>query len=135
MTGLVLHGPFLTRAEAAARLGAATDTLPNRAELLRIGGPLQEVYFAFQLRNDAVGNDLARVVLTMRGNLTDQEIADWLFTENPLLDGATPLRWLENRRSLATLLGAARREGGRLTAGRELAGPATRPTPNPDHRS
>ena len=107
MTELTLQGPFLTRRSAATHLGLQPTEVSKRPELLRITGMLQECYFAFQCRDDALGRDLGRVVLAMRGAMTDQEIADWLIRQNPHLKEISPLGWLSQRWGLTSVLTAA----------------------------
>ena len=77
-------------------------------ELLRIAGLLQEVYFSFQCSPNAVSRDLNRVVLAMKGPMSDQQIADWLVRPNPHLKDVPPLAWLQQRWGLTSVLRAAR---------------------------
>ncbi len=107
MNELTLQGPFLTRLSAATHLGLQPSEVSKRPELLRVTGLLQECYFAFQCRDDALGRDLGRVVLAMRGSMTDQEIADWLIRQNPHLKEISPLLWLSQRWGLTSVLRAA----------------------------
>ena len=107
MNELVLKGPFLTRVQAAKALGLRSPEVVKRPELLRITGLLQECYFAFQCHPNAVGRDLGRVVLAMRGFMNDQEIADWLVRQNSQLKDVAPLGWLQQRWGLVPVLNAA----------------------------
>lgn len=109
MNELTLLGPFLTRRSAAARLGLLPLEVSKRPELLRITGMLQECYFAFQCRDDALGRDLGRIALAMKGAMGDQEIADWLITRNPHLKDVSPLGWLSQRWGLPSVMEAASR--------------------------
>ncbi len=112
MNELTLQGPFLTRRSAATQLGLLPSEVSRRPDLLRIRGMLQECYFAFQCRDDALGRDLGRVVLAMRGSMTDQEIADWLIRQNSHLKEISPLVWLSQRWGLTSVLRAASARAG-----------------------
>jgi hypothetical protein len=107
MTELILQGPFLTRRQAAARIGLPPAELVGHPELLRVSGLLEECYFAFQCRADAVGTDIGRVVLAVRSFMTDLQIADWLVRQEPNLKETSPLEWLEHRWGSSHVLKAA----------------------------
>ena len=87
-------GHFLTRQTAAQRAGITPEEVLHRPDLLRIGGHwLEEVYFAFQFDDRGIKRDLGSVVLALRKEYDDIEIADWLAQPNPELGFLTPLRW------------------------------------------
>lgn len=87
-------GHFLTRKAAARRAGISPEEVLHRPDLLRIGGRwLEEVYFAFQFDDRGIKRDLGSVVLLLRKEYDDIEIADWLAEPNPELGYLTPLRW------------------------------------------
>ena len=101
MPELVLLGPFLTRAEAARRAGLSSKEVRARPDLLRIGGRwLEEVYFAFQFDDGGIRRGIGGAVLSMRGYLDDETIADWLIRPNLDLAAETPLRWDAQGRSV-----------------------------------
>lgn len=92
MSEIVLQGPFLTRSQAARRSGAKKAELPDRPDLLHIGGRwTEEVYFAFQFDHHGIRPDIGRVVTALKGRWEDEVIADWLVRPNTKLVGATPL--------------------------------------------
>jgi hypothetical protein len=108
VSGLVLLGPFLTRAEAARCCGLGQADLRSRPDLLRLGGIwLEEVYFAFQFDHGGVRRGLGDVVLSLRGRLDDAVIADWLIRPNAILGADTPLRWQDRHGDAAALRAAA----------------------------
>ena len=112
-SGLVFLGPFLTRSEAARRAGISARELAARPDLLRLGGTwLEEVYFEFQFERQGIRRSLSDVVITLRGRVGDEAIADWLVRPSSLLSSETPLRWAEQGRDQAQLLEAARRAAG-----------------------
>ena len=81
--------------------------------MLRIGGRwLEEVYFAFQFDERGIKRDLGSVVLLLRKQYEDIEIADWLAQPNPELGYLTPLRW-----------SAGGLDGRKLTVAAERCGP------------
>jgi len=95
MISRVLHGPFLTRGQAARRAKLPALVLRHRRDLLRITGRwLPEVYFEFQFDDDGIRLDLAKIVQEMKEKFTDIEIGDWLVRRNRLLDGFSPLGYL-----------------------------------------
>ena len=108
MTGRVLLGPFLTRAEAAKRGGLSAATIHHRPDLLRVGGSIfKEAYFAFQFDRAGVHRDVGSVVLALRPRFDDVTIADWLVRRTPALSGHSPLSWLNRGGDLEAVLGAA----------------------------
>ncbi|MDH5372648.1 MAG: hypothetical protein OEX97_06860 [Acidimicrobiia bacterium] len=108
MTGRVLLGPFLTRAEAARRGGLSAMTIHHRPDLLRVGGrTFKEAYFAFQFDRGGVRRDVGSVVLTLRPHFDDVTIADWLVMRTPVLSGYSPLAWLIRGGDLEAVLRAA----------------------------
>lgn len=108
MKTIVLQGPFLTRTQAAGVLGISKSEIQKRAELLSVSGLIQECYFEFQCRSDPVAKDLGRIVLALRGLMSDLEIADWLIRQSPALEGLSPLAWLERGLQLSPVLAAGR---------------------------
>lgn len=105
---LVFLGPFLTRAQAARRAGISARELVARPDLLRLGGIwLEEVYFEFQFDRPGIRRGLGDAVITLRGHLGDEAIADWLIRPNGMLGTETPLRWSEHGRDHGRLLNAA----------------------------
>jgi hypothetical protein len=107
MSELIMQGPFLTRRQAAALIGLPMGELSGHPELLHVSGLLEECYFAFQCRPDAVGRDIGRVVLAMRSFTSDQQIADWLVRQNPDLKETSPLEWLQRRWGSSHVMKAA----------------------------
>ena len=84
----------------------------HRPDLLRIGGHwLEEVYFAFQFDHGGINRDLGSVVLSLRGDYNDIEIADWLAQPNCDLGQQTPLRWCQTGCDCGKLNVAAARSG------------------------
>jgi hypothetical protein len=111
-TRRLLVGPFLTRAQAAARAGIAPVDVRFRPDLLRMGGrSLQEVYFAFQFGPGGVRRDLGTVVIGLRGVSDDVAIADWLVRPHPALRDDSPLGFLDRGGDPALVLAAARTAG------------------------
>ncbi len=107
MTGRVLLGPFLTRADAAERAGLAPAAIRLRPDLIHIGGRLlPEVYCRFQFGSTGIRRDIGTVVLAMRGICDDLTIADWLVRPNPALHGDTPLAQLNRTHTPARVLDA-----------------------------
>jgi hypothetical protein len=95
MISRVLQGPFLTRGQAARRARAPALVLRHRRDLLRVTGRwLPEVYFEFQFDENGVRPDLGGLVQEMKEKFTDVEIGDWLVRRNRLLDGFSPLGYL-----------------------------------------
>ena len=144
---IVLQGPFLTRAQAAARLGCAPDLLRSRPDLLKLRGTwLQETYFAFQFTSGGLRRDVADVVLAMHGSADDAEIGDWLGRTNPDLGGLSPLAFLGSGGSAAHVIELATSTGpgtnlvasGAGPAGEATVGDPARPTrsrrPQRQHR-
>jgi hypothetical protein len=104
---LVLQGPFLTRKQAARALGVDRDQIRGRPDLLRVTGLLEECYFEFQCQSDRLMKDVGRVVLAMRGQLTDIEIADWMVRQNSDLREMTPLAWIQHGLGMHTAIRVA----------------------------
>jgi hypothetical protein len=91
----VYTGHFLTRTEAARRLGVRPDEVTARDDLLRVGGTwLEEVYFEFQFTSAGLRADLGRVVRELRTTFDDVTISDWLAMPNRVLRSASPLQWI-----------------------------------------
>ena len=110
----MLLGHFLTRDDAARRAHIPPDEVAHRPDLLRIGGRwLEEVYFAFQFDEHGIRRDLGSLVVALRRDCTDIEIADWLARPNRMLDQLTPLRWASSGRDGNRLGVAAGRCGPR----------------------
>lgn len=108
----VLQGPFLTRTQAARRAGVAKHVLPDRPDLLHLGGEfLEEVYFDFQFNGHGVRPDVGHVVSALRHRCSDEAIADWLVRSNTQLNGSSPLSVLDGTRSVDRVLRAARLDG------------------------
>ena len=127
MNGLILQGPFLTRAEAGRRAGLPGRHIFHRPDLLRAGGrTYKEAYFALQFDETGIRDDIGRIVLALRGKITDVVIADWLIRGSPALDGMSPLSWLNRGGDLGHLL--AMISG---LAAVEMSPPRT-PTPSAD---
>lgn len=107
MSEVVLQGPFLTRSQAAHRSGLPKAELPDRPDLLRLGGKwTEEVYFDFQFDDHGIRRDIGRVVSAVRGHREDEVIADWLVRANTHLSGATPLAVLNSPHGLDRVLKA-----------------------------
>ena len=105
MNGLILQGPFLTRAEAGRRAGLPGRHISHRPDLLRAGGrTYKEAYFALQFDETGIRDDIGRIVLALRGRITDVAIADWLVRGSPALEGMSPLSWLNRGGDLRHLL-------------------------------
>jgi hypothetical protein len=105
-------GHFLTRKAAAQRARISPEEVLHRPDLLRIGGRwLEEVYFAFQFDDGGINRDLGAVVLMLRREYDDIEIADWLAEPNPELGFFTPLRWSAGGLDRHRLVAAAERHG------------------------
>lgn len=112
MRELVLLGPFLTRADAAARSGLSPHDIAARPDLLRIGKPpLDEAYFAFQFGPTGIRRELGAVVLALKGRCDDLVIADWLLRPNPRLRNGSPLTWLREGGDYHRAVEAARDNG------------------------
>lgn len=108
----VLQGPFLTRAEAAARAGIGADSVSHRPDLLRLDGQwLEEVYFAFQFAGGGIRRDIGEIVLHLRGRCDDATIAGWLCCPNSDLGGACPLAWLQSGGSVRSAIDASDHAG------------------------
>jgi hypothetical protein len=108
----VFLGHFLTRHDAARRAGITCREIPQRPDLLRIGGRyLEEVYFEFQFDDSGVKADLGSLVSKLHRDFSDVEIADWLAHPNALLNGYTPLQWRASGRNGRRLVEAAARAG------------------------
>lgn len=104
----------MSRESAARRAGVTCDEVQQRPDLLRIGGQwLPEVYFAFQFDDMGIKRDLGSVVVQLRRNYDDVEIADWLARPNQALDQLSPLRWSSGGRHRQKLAEAAVRAGPR----------------------
>lgn len=79
MSGLILKGPFLLRADAARLAGIDPEELRLRPDVLRIGGThLEEVYFAWQFDEAGVRPRIGQIVRALRDRFDDEEIADYL---------------------------------------------------------
>ena len=105
MNGLILQGPFLTRAQAGVRAGLPSRHISHRPDLLRAGGrTYKEAYFALQFDETGIRDDIGRIVLALRGRITDPAIADWLVRGSSALDGMSPLSWLNRGEDLRHLL-------------------------------
>ena len=112
MTGRVLQGPFLTRAQAGRLAGVPGWVIVHRPDLLAIRSRwLQEAYFAFQFDDTGVRPDLGRVVQHLKGRVPDIDIADWLVRPNHALHGLTPLRFLAMHPQVERVLAAADSDG------------------------
>ena len=108
MNGLILQGPFLTRSEAARGAGLSASDVSHRPDLLRAGGrTYREAYFALQFDEMGIRDDIGRIVLALRGKMTDAAIADWLVRGSAALDGMSPLSWLNRGGDLGHLLALA----------------------------
>lgn len=91
----VYIGHFLTRIEAARRLGVRPQEVRGRDDLLRVGGTwLEEVYFEFQFTKVGFRADLGRIVRGLRRTFDDVTISDWLARPNRQLSSASPLQWV-----------------------------------------
>ena len=96
MIARVLQGPFLTRGQAARRARVPALLLRHRRDLLQVAGRwLPEVYFAFQFDENGVRGELGPFVKDMKEKYSDIEIADWLIRRHRLLDGFSPLGYLD----------------------------------------
>ena len=106
-------GPFLTRADAAARAGRHSRPVRLRPDLLRISSDwLPEAYFDFQFDDDGVRVELGDLVQSLKRDHDDISIADWLARPHPHLNTLSPLGWLE-----------AGNKPRRITEAAEQAGP------------
>ncbi|MCL1593706.1 MAG: hypothetical protein M3132_05065 [Actinomycetia bacterium] len=104
----VYIGHFLTRIEAARRLGVPSQDVSERDDLLRVGGTwLEEVYFEFQFTTLGFRDDLGRIVRELRRTFDDVTISDWLAQPNRLLRSASPLQWLASDLDVRLLSRAA----------------------------
>ncbi len=110
MIDTLLAGPFLTRSEAAARLGIAADALACRRDVLRLPGHhLEETYFAFQFDRNGLRPDVAAVVAALAGRWDEVSIADWLVRTNSHLSAMSPLAWIEAGRGPQAIIETAHR--------------------------
>ena len=99
---------MLTRRQAARRAGVPAQLLPDRPDLIHIGGDwLEEVYCEFQFDENGVRRDLGRVVHDLHRDFSDIEIADWLVRPNQALNGNCPLDFLGGRGTVDQVLAAA----------------------------
>ena len=111
-TERILVGHFLIRTNAARRAGVPSAELVHRPDLLRVGGTwLEEVYFEFQFDRVGIRSGLGAVVKDLKRYFDDLTIADWLARPNPVLSGATPLRWVATGRDDEMLAKAAAKAG------------------------
>ena len=111
MAGLTFVGPFLTRAQFARRAGIPTTQVALRPDLLRIRGPVQEAYFAFQLDRRGIRPELGYVVRSLKERHDDLVIADWLVRPNPYLRMDTPLACVGGGWGAEEILMAAKEAG------------------------
>lgn len=112
MTERILVGHFLTREDAAERVGITPEEVMQRPDLLRVGGLfLDEVYFAFQFEGRTIRHDLGSVVRFLRTRFDDETVADWLARPNPTLGHMTPLRWVKAGHEGHMLVVAAHQNG------------------------
>jgi len=107
--GLILHGPFLTRREAALRAGMSPAELRFHPGLLRLGGRivLQEAYAGFQFDVHGIRDDLAAVVEVFGAGADPWEVCDWITRPNTALGGKSPLTFLDEGGGLQRVIGAA----------------------------
>ncbi len=110
MISTLLNGPFLTRAEAAARGGIDPRALAARQDVLRLPGRhLEETYFAFQFDRSGLRPEIAAIVGALAPDWDQLSIADWLVRPSQDLSALSPLTWLEAGRSPQAVLDAAER--------------------------
>ena len=110
MIGTLLSGPFLTRAEAAARGSIDAMALASRQDVLRLPGHhLEETYPAFQFDRAGLRPDVASIVGALAPDWDQLSIADWLVRPSPDLSALSPLAWLQAGRSPQAVLDAAQR--------------------------
>jgi hypothetical protein len=108
MIGTLLSGPFLTRAEAAARGGLDATTLASRQDVLRLPGRhLEETYPAFQFDRGGLRPEIASIVGTLAPDWDQLSIADWLVRPSQELSALSPLAWLQAGRSSQAVIDAA----------------------------
>ena len=107
--GLILHGPFLTRREAALRAGMSPAELQSHPGLLRLAGRivLQEAYAGFQFDEHGIRDDLAAVVEVFGTAADPWEVCDWITRPNAALGGKPPLTFLDEGGGLQRVIGAA----------------------------
>jgi hypothetical protein len=132
MIDTLLAGPFLTRIEAAARLGVSADALTCRRDVLRVPGHhLEETYFAFQFDRNGLRPDVAAVVAALVGEWDEVSIADWLVRSNSHLSAMSPLSWIEAGRGPQAVIETAHRIPARhcLRHAPEAAQPASQQVP------
>lgn len=104
----IIQGPLLTRKEAARRAGIDPRLLPDRPDLIHLGGQwLEEVYCAFQFDDHGVRPDVGLVVQSLKPAHADEVLADWMARPNPDLNGISPLDYLSGAGSPGRVLDAA----------------------------
>jgi len=135
VTGRILQGPFLTRAQAARRARVPSRLVRHRPDLLRVDGRwLQEAYFAFQFDRQGVRPELGAVVQDLKREYPDIAIADWLVRPSQLLGYSTPLKYLKGGGTVEKVLAASADHGPRLDEVAEVR-PGTGPVhPTPEVR-
>lgn len=108
MTERILQGPFLTRRQAARKAGVDPHFLPDRPDLIHLGGHwLEEVYCAFQFDDNGIDRSLGQVVQVLHKRHGDEAIADWLVRPNRALHGSCPLDYLAGSGTVEGVLAAA----------------------------
>lgn len=110
MIDTLLSGPFLTRAEAAARSSVDPAALSTRQDVLRLPGVhLEETYPAFQFDRHGLRPEITAVVGALAPDWDQLSIADWLVRPSQDLSALSPLAWLEAGRSPQAVIDAAER--------------------------
>ena len=133
MTGRILQGPFLTRAQVARRARVPSGLVLHRPDLLRVEGRwLQEAYFAFQFDRQGVRPELGAVVQDLKREYPDIAIADWLVRPSQLLGYSTPVKYLKSGGTVDRVLAASADRGPHLDEVAEVR-PGTGPIhPRPE---
>jgi hypothetical protein len=94
--GVTLFGPFWTRRQVAAYLGATPSEVRRHPTLFRIEGALsaEEVYPSFQFGDGSATREVTFLARLLKRRVTDVEACDWLLRVQRRLDNRTPIAWL-----------------------------------------
>ncbi len=113
---------MLTEGQVARRLGVARSYVRTRPFLARVDGRIcvGPAYPSWMFGAVGVIPEVALLAWLLKRRMADLDACDWLVRANPLLDGASPVDWLHDGRSLEAAIAAIPGSGSAATARPEI---------------